>query len=95
MQYSLAGGGIPGMAIPIGGGTEIIGEAGYPAGTPSLVRSDHTTIGNSKEDNLSFYFLYERKIILCCCPIGDNCVLLALNTWCINRTNGQPKYKNT
>jgi hypothetical protein len=41
---ALVGGGIPGMVIPGGGGTEIIGEAGYPVGAPSLVRTDHTTI---------------------------------------------------
>ena len=39
---ALAGGGIPGMAILGGGGTEIIGGAGYPAGVPSLVRTDPT-----------------------------------------------------
>jgi hypothetical protein len=40
---ALDGGGIPGMAIPGGGGQEIIGEAGYPVGAPSLVRTDPTT----------------------------------------------------
>jgi hypothetical protein len=40
---TLDGGGIPGMAIPGGGGQEIIGEAGYPVGAPSLVRTDPTT----------------------------------------------------
>jgi hypothetical protein len=53
---ALAGGGIPGMVIPGGGGTEIIGEAGYPIGAPSLVRTDTITIGNSKED--STYLLF-------------------------------------
>jgi hypothetical protein len=48
---ALAGGGIPGMAIPIGGGPEIIGGAGYPAGAPTLIRSDPATIGNSEEDS--------------------------------------------
>ena len=52
---TLVGGGIPGTAILGGGGTEIIGGAGYPAGAPSLVRTDPTTI---------FLFFYERKIIL-------------------------------
>lgn len=41
---ALAGGGIPGMVIPIGG-------AGYPAGAPTLIRSDPATIGNSEEDS--------------------------------------------
>ncbi len=55
---ALAGGGIPGMAIPIGGGTDIIGGAGYPAGAPSLIRTDPATIGNSEEDSTYlFYFL--------------------------------------
>jgi hypothetical protein len=44
--FGLAGGGIPGIAIPIGGGTEIIGGAGYPAGAPILIHTDLTTIGN-------------------------------------------------
>ena len=52
---TLVGGGIPGTAILGGGGTEIIGGAGYPTGAPSLVRTDPTTI---------FLFFYERKIIL-------------------------------
>ena len=52
---ALAGSGIHGMVLPIGCGTEIIGGAGYPAGAPSLVRTDPTTI---------FLFFYERKIIL-------------------------------
>ncbi|MGA9152495.1 MAG: hypothetical protein WBZ36_18115 [Candidatus Nitrosopolaris sp.] len=41
---ALAGGGIPGMVIPIGGGPEIIGGAGYPTGAPTLIRSDPATI---------------------------------------------------
>jgi hypothetical protein len=48
---TLVGGGIPGMAILGGGGTEIIGGAGYPAGAPSLVRTDPP---------LSFYFTYVK-----------------------------------
>ena len=44
--------------IPIGGGTEIIGEAGYPVGAPSLVRTDHTTIGNSEEDSTYLFIFY-------------------------------------
>ena len=49
-MVALAGGGIPGMVIPGGGGMEIIGGAGYPAGAPSLIRTDLTTIGNSEEE---------------------------------------------
>jgi hypothetical protein len=58
---ALVGGGIPGMVIPGGGGTEIIGEAGYPVGAPSLVRTDPTTIGNSEEDPTSFIFFMNVK----------------------------------
>ncbi len=56
---ALAGGGIPGMAIPIGGGTDIIGGAGYPAGAPSLVSTDPTTIGNSEEDS-TYLFIFKN-----------------------------------
>ncbi len=59
---ALAGGGIPGMAIPIGGGTDIIGGAGYPAGAPSLIRIDPATIGNSEEDSTYLFIFYERLI---------------------------------
>jgi hypothetical protein len=52
-----AGGGTPGMAIPIRGGTEIIGGAGYPAGAPTLIRTDLTTIGISKEDS-TYLFIF-------------------------------------
>jgi len=44
MVIGEVGGGIPGMVILGGGGTEIIGGVGYPAGAPSLVRTDPTTI---------------------------------------------------
>ncbi len=54
---ALAGGGILGMVIPGGGGTEIIGGAGYPVGDPSLVRTDRTTIGNSEEDS-TYLFIF-------------------------------------
>lgn len=54
-MVALAGGGIPGMAIPIGGGTEIIGEAG--TGAPSLIRTDPTTIGYSDRIQPIFLFL--------------------------------------
>ena len=40
----LAGGSVAGMVIHFGGGNKIIGGAGYPAGAPSLVRADLTTI---------------------------------------------------
>ncbi len=39
---TLAGGGVDGMAIPMGGGTDIIGGAGITAGAHTLVRTDHT-----------------------------------------------------
>ena len=51
---SLAGGGNPGMAIPIGGGTEIIGVAGYQAGVPTLIRTDPAVIG-SDEDSIYLF----------------------------------------
>jgi hypothetical protein len=51
----LAGGGIPGIVIPIGGGTEIIGGAGNTDGAPSLIRTDLTTIGNSEEDSIYLF----------------------------------------
>jgi hypothetical protein len=50
----LAGGGVARMVIHFGGGNKIIGGAGCPAGAPSLVRADLTTI---------FYF-YERNGLL-------------------------------
>ncbi len=50
---ALAGGGIPGIAIPIGGGTDIIGGAG--TGAPSLIRTDPRKF--RRRFNLSFYFL--------------------------------------
>jgi hypothetical protein len=40
---ALAGGGVYGMVIHGGGGTKIIGGAGYPAGAPSLVRTCNPT----------------------------------------------------
>jgi hypothetical protein len=46
---TLVGGGVPGMAIPMGIGTDIIGWAGFPAGATTLVRTDPTTIGSSEE----------------------------------------------
>jgi hypothetical protein len=49
------------MAIPIGGGTEIIGEA--DTGTPSLIRTDPTTIGDSEEDSTYLFIVYEPKIM--------------------------------
>ena len=58
---ALAGGGIPGMDIPIGGGTEIIGGAG--TGAPSLISTDPTTIGNSEEDSTYLFIFYESKIM--------------------------------
>jgi hypothetical protein len=56
-MVALAGDGIPGMAIPIGGGTEIIGGAGYPAGTPTLIHTDPTIIGNSEQDS-TYLFIF-------------------------------------
>jgi hypothetical protein len=52
---ALAGGGMSGMVIHIGGGTEIIGEAGYPAGAPTLIRTDPPP--------LSFYFLWTSLVV--------------------------------
>ena len=58
-----AGGGIPGMAIPGGGGTETIGGDGYQAGAPTLVRTDPDSIDNSRGFNLSFYFFMNVKCL--------------------------------
>jgi hypothetical protein len=40
---ALAGGGVSGMVIHGGGGTKIIGGAGYPTGAPFLVRTCNPT----------------------------------------------------
>jgi hypothetical protein len=57
---ALAGGGIPGMVIPIGGGTEIIGGAGYPDGVPSLIRTEPY---QGFEDSTYLFIFYEPKIL--------------------------------
>jgi hypothetical protein len=44
------------MAIPIGGGTEIIGGAG--TGAHSLISTDPTTIGYSEEDSTYLFIFY-------------------------------------
>jgi hypothetical protein len=52
-----AGGGILGITIPIRGGMEISGGAGYPAGAPTLIRTDLPAIGNSEEDSAHLFTL--------------------------------------
>jgi hypothetical protein len=56
-MVALAGGGMPGMAILIGGGAEIIGGAGYQAGAPTLIRTDPH---EGFEDSASLFFLNQK-----------------------------------